>query len=119
MQSSVQSVKPSEAHQRKLAENWKHLDVRTKEEYDAGHAKDSVCVPVMFRTKDGKFEENPSFLDEVKRIFKPEDKILVSCLKGPRGQKAVEKLTAGGFSTAVNIEGGFESWQKESLPTEK
>lgn len=116
---SVESVHPSEAHRKKLSESWKHLDVRTKEEYLAGHAKDSFCVPVMIKGQDGKLVENPSFLQDVCKYFKKDDKILVSCLKGPRAMKAIEKLREAGFSQLVNVEGGYEKWQETSLPIEK
>ncbi|GJQ12230.1 hypothetical protein GpartN1_g4021.t1 [Galdieria partita] len=116
---SVESIHPSEAHQKKLRDSWKHLDVRTEEEYSAGHAKDSICVPVMIKGKEGKLEENPLFLKDVCKVFKKDDKILVSCLKGPRAIKAIEKLRQAGFSQVLNVEGGFEKWKESALPVEK
>ncbi|GJD08216.1 Senescence-associated protein DIN1 [Galdieria sulphuraria] len=116
---SVESIHPSEAHHKKLRESWKHLDVRTKEEFTAGHAKDSICVPIMVKGKEGKLEENLSFLQDVCKFFKKDDKILVSCLKGPRAMKAIEKLREAGFSQVLNVAGGFEKWQESALPIEK
>ncbi|KAK4525531.1 hypothetical protein GAYE_SCF13G3439 [Galdieria yellowstonensis] len=115
---AVESVHPSEAHRKKQNEAWKHLDVRTEEEYKAGHAKDSICVPVMVRGQDGKLQDNPMFLQDVSKFFKKDDKIVVSCLKGPRAMKAIEKLREAGFSQLVNVEGGFEKWQESALPVE-
>jgi len=84
------------------------LDVRTPEEFAAGHIPGSVLLD--FRS--------PKFSDEIARL--PKDKsYLVHCAVGGRSAKACEKMTQIGFTNLVNLKGGFKAWQAEGKPVEK
>ncbi|KAK7256349.1 hypothetical protein RIF29_29791 [Crotalaria pallida] len=57
-----------------LLAGHKYLDVRTPEEFDAGHAPDAVNIPYMFRARSG-MTKNPNFLEEVSSQFRKDDEI--------------------------------------------
>ena len=94
----------------------KFLDVRTPEEYYfVGHAPMAVNIPVAFAT--GKLnaatqkpvlKTNGSFVAEVKKVFKPDDLIVVYCRGGERAAKAINALAKEGFQNAYSLLGGFE-----------
>lgn len=73
------------------------LDVRTREEYDAGHIRGSTLIPVQV------LKER---LGEV-----PKDKkILVYCRTGHRSAQASEILADNGFKEIYNMKGGIVDW---------
>lgn len=73
------------------------LDVRTLEEYDAGHINGSVLVPV---------QELNNRLDEIPR----DRKILVYCRTGVRSTRASEILISNDFKEVYNMKGGIMEW---------
>ncbi len=73
------------------------LDVRTQEEYDAGHIKGSTLIPLQVIDKR---------LNEI-----PKDrKILVYCRTGHRSAQASEILANNGFTQVYNMKGGITGW---------
>lgn len=84
------------------------LDVREKNEYDAGHILNSKLIPL------GKLRERIGELE--KHRARP---ILVVCRSGQRSASACALLGKQGFAQAYNLEGGVMAWQKASLPLEK
>jgi rhodanese-related sulfurtransferase len=94
----------------------KILDCRTPEEYAyVGHAPMAVNIPSQFMTyrwnpekKENLMKDNPKFVQQVKKAFKPTDTILVMCRSGHRSAASVEKLAKAGFKTVYNILDGFE-----------
>ena len=73
------------------------LDVRTQEEYDAGHIKGSTLIPLQVLDKR---------LGEI-----PKDrKILVYCRTGHRSAQASEILVNNGFAQVYNMKGGIVEW---------
>lgn len=63
------------------------IDVRRPEEFEKGHAKDSINIP---------FNEFPQRLDEIKKIKKP---LVVVCGGGKRHVKAFEFLHENGIES--------------------
>jgi rhodanese-related sulfurtransferase len=94
----------------------KVLDVRTPEEYIfIGHASMAYNVPLAMQTynwdpKTNEYAMKPvsDFVDQVKKIAKPTDVILVTCRSGGRSAMAVNQLAAAGFKNVYNITDGFE-----------
>ena len=81
------------------------LDVRTQEEYDAGHIPDAICIP-----------------NEIIQAFKPdggntvieglpdkEQKILIYCRSGNRSKQAAQKLADLGYTQIYEF-GGIRDW---------
>eukprot|EP00775_Hariotina_reticulata_P008292 gene8292-8478_t len=59
-----------------LKSGYKYLDVRTHEEFAAGHPEGAVNVPLLFRTDAG-LAENTEFLPQVKESFPDVEQHLV------------------------------------------
>ncbi len=75
------------------------LDVRTVEEYDAGHINGSILIPLTDLEKR---------LNEIPR----DRKILVYCRTGHRSAQASEILVKNGFTQVYNMKGGITEWTK-------
>lgn len=78
------------------------LDVRQQDEWDAGHAPEATLVPLGELA--ARVEEIPTDVP-----------IVVICRSGARSTKAAEALVAAGYN-AVNLAGGMQAWDAESLP---
>ncbi len=111
-----------------LASGYAYLDVRTVEEFEAGHPVGAFNVPVMTRGAMG-MQPNAEFARVVAAKFKKDAKLVVGCQSGMRSQRACDELAAAGFTDIVNMECGFgggrdpsgqttPGWQACGLPTE-
>ncbi|KAJ4759758.1 Rhodanese-like domain-containing protein [Rhynchospora pubera] len=86
-----------------------YLDVRTHEEFDKGHLENSIVVPYLFITPQGR-EKNPQFLEQVLSVCKMEDNIIVGCRSGVRSLEASAELLNAGFKSIKNMGGGYIAW---------
>lgn len=75
------------------------VDVRTPEEFAAGHLETATNI--------NWYDED--FVERFKDIDKGET-IYVYCKKGGRSAKAQEKLKSLGFTKVVNLEGGYDAY---------
>jgi len=82
------------------------VDVRTPEEYKAGHLKYSQNIDY----KAADFKTSISKLDKSKTIY-------LYCRTGNRSGKAADTLKVLGYPSYYNI-GGFEALKTEGLPAE-
>ena len=100
---------PPEGVQRLLAAQPAHvyIDVRTVEEFEAGHVPGSYNIPIFFKTPMG-LQQNPEFAALVQRHFQPAQALVCGCRSGVRSERACELLTALGYRELVNMSGGFE-----------
>lgn len=74
------------------------IDVRTVEEYKAGHIRGAILIPVDMLDK--------HFADI------PKDKqVYVYCHSGRRSARAAKMLTEQGFTRIENMQGGIEAWK--------
>jgi rhodanese-related sulfurtransferase len=78
------------------------LDVRTPEEFAAGHLKNAINI--NYYDKD--FVERVSSLDKLK-------KVVVYCAVGGRGGQAMTKMDALGFQYVLNMKGGYNAWKAQ------
>lgn len=101
-----------------LQAGHRYLDVRTSEEYNAGHAVGATNIPYMFKAGSG-MTKNPSFLKEVSAVFGKDDEIVVGCLSGKRSLMAATELLSAGFTGITDIQGGYSAWKENGLPTEQ
>eukprot|EP00181_Compsopogon_caeruleus_P005528 CAMPEP_0184685086 /NCGR_PEP_ID=MMETSP0312-20130426/17594_1 /TAXON_ID=31354 /ORGANISM="Compsopogon coeruleus, Strain SAG 36.94" /LENGTH=123 /DNA_ID=CAMNT_0027138823 /DNA_START=217 /DNA_END=585 /DNA_ORIENTATION=+ len=108
---SVECISVQECHRRKQEGDpiWKHVDVRSPEEYSKGRARDSVNIPYQFKGK----VPNPNFLATLQDQF-PEGKPLIfSCAHGDptgRSASAAQEAFEAGFKTIAFVEGGYSAW---------
>ena len=102
------------------------IDVRTPAEYQQiGHAVMAYSVPFMYLSdefveKGGLFRgqkmtktryqyyKNPEFLDYMKKHFKADDTLLITCRSGNRSVPASDFLAENGFNKVYNVTDGFE-----------
>ena len=107
-----------------------YLDVRTVEEFDAGHVTGAKNIP--FLESDpmrGGMAPNPQFVAIVEQNFPKDAKLICGCQRGGRSFKATEALLAAGFTSVVDMRGGyggemdpsgrmaFPGWAPRGLPT--
>jgi len=78
------------------------LDVRTPEEFAAGHLKNAININYY----DQYFVERVSTLDKRK-------KVVVYCAVGGRGGQAMTKMDALGFQYVLNMKGGYNAWKAQ------
>ena len=81
------------------------IDVRTPEEFNQGHLRNSLNVNWF----DENFEENL-------KIFNKDLPVFVYCLSGGRSSKANEKIQSLGFKNVYELDGGILEWRKNKLP---
>lgn len=96
------SITPEEAKNRLESEKGIILlDVRTKEEYDTGHIKDAILIPVD--TIEG----------EAEKILKDKDAVIfVYCRSGNRSKTAANILANLGYKNVFDL-GGIKDWPYE------
>jgi phage shock protein E len=84
------------------------LDVRTREEYAAGHVSGARNIP---------FDELSSRLGELP-VDKDEE-VVVYCRSGGRAAKAEGVLIDAGFSNVRNLDGHMQGWSTSGHPVEQ
>ncbi len=83
-------------------EKFMLIDVRTEQEYLAGHIEGAVWIPR------GKLEF------DIQRITNdPKVEIVVHCKSGGRSALAVSALNNIGYEKVLNLDGGFKKWVDE------
>ena len=95
------------------------IDVRTRAEYQLiGHPYQAYLFPYMFFTsnlvkEDEKLsyalsDKNGAFIEEISKVFKKTDNILVISRDGTRSALAAKDLIDAGFQKVFDVEDGFE-----------
>lgn len=84
------------------------LDVRTAEEFGAGHIRDAKNIPL---------KELTVRIDELEK-FKARP-VIVICDKGLKSAKATAQLKKAGYADAASLLGGLDEWQSQGLPVTK
>jgi rhodanese-related sulfurtransferase len=122
-------ISPQEASA-KLAEGWTYVDVRTAQEFEAGHPPGAVNVPLMHAGGPG-MTPNPDFLPVMSAAFAKDAKIVVGCKAGGRSLRAAQALLGAGFANVVDQRAGWDGvrnpfgqvtepgWSRAGLPVEE
>ncbi len=122
-------ISPQEASA-KLAEGWTYVDVRTTQEFEAGHPPGAVNVPVALAGPGG-MTPNPDFLRVMGAAFAPDAKLVVGCKAGGRSLRAAQMLLGAGFTNVVDQRAGWDGarnpfgqmtepgWSRAGLPVEE
>ena len=82
------------------------VDVRTPEEFAAGHLRSAKNMPL---------KELAGRLGELDKAHP----VLVVCASGVQSAKGAAQLNVAGFADVYSLEGGFTDWQSQGLPTAK
>ena len=127
--SSVVRLNPYEAFQ-KQKEGYVYLDVRTVEEYEAGHPAGSVNIPLMHHGASAGMVPNPEFLALVECRFLRETPLVIGCHAGGRSLRAAQMLLHAGYTDLYEQRAGWggtrdpfgqvmeEGWLDAGLPVE-
>jgi len=103
---NVIRISPQEASD-KLKEGFTYVDVRTTEEFEAGHPAEAVNVPIALSVPGG-MAPNPDFVRVMAAAFPKDAKIVVGCKAGGRSMRAAQTLLAEGFTNVVDQRAGWE-----------
>lgn len=96
--SDYHKVTPGEAKEMMEQEPVRILDVRTKDEYGAGHIPGAILIP------DDRIEQ-----EAPEKLPDQQEKILVYCKSGIRSRAAAETLLDMGYTNIVDF-GGILDW---------
>lgn len=106
-------VSPEDA-KRLLDEGWVYVDVRTPEEFAAGHPAGAYNVPL-----------GPELVPAIEALFPSrETEIVVGCQAGGRSLRALGLLEQAGYTRVVDQRAGWggngaePGWSAAGLPTE-
>ncbi|NEO87155.1 MAG: rhodanese-like domain-containing protein [Spirulina sp. SIO3F2] len=81
------------------------LDVRTPQEYAAGHIPGAINIE--FRELEARLAELP---------IAPDEAIVVYCEQGVRAGVAERTLAASGFTAVLHLQGDMVVWRQQKLP---
>src|SRR5438105_6781987 len=124
---AVKRIAPEEARDLMDKEGYAYLDVRTVEEFAAGHPTGAYNVPLLHMGAGG-MTPNPEFVAVVEKAFPREARLVVGCKAGGRSAKAAAALEQAGYTNVVDQRNGFEGtplptggiepgWPPRGLPT--
>lgn len=106
--SGIQSIAPAELAERiEKGTSPIILDVRTRDEYAAGHIPGAVNIP---------HDELAERLGELPAAKSNE--IVVHCQRGGRAGSAEETLSAAGYQNLRDLDGHMQVWLQNGLPVE-
>jgi rhodanese-related sulfurtransferase len=107
-----------------------YLDVRTEEEFDAGHPERAINIPVgLANPATRMLEPNPDFARVAKAVLPPTTPLLIGCRTGPRAVAAAQILAREGYTNLRWVQGGWagitdpfgksiaSGWVDAGLPT--
>jgi rhodanese-related sulfurtransferase len=88
-------------------EGWVHIDVRTPEEFQAGHAAGAYNIPYAMRDRSGRMTPNEDFTAVVEKHFAKDAKLVLACASGVRSVYSCQLLEGAGYTSLVNMQCGF------------
>ena len=127
--SLLQRVSPAEALQKMRDEAFAYVDVRTEEEFEAGHPDGAINVPFMLAGP-STMVPNEEFVAVMTAAFAKNARLIVGCKSGRRSAKAAEILLNAGFTSVIDQSAGWDGtrghfgetiiagWSRELLPRE-
>ncbi len=84
-----------------------YIDVRTVEEFTAGHPERAVNIPVAVHDPAQGMVYNQDFVEVVESHFAKDRKLLLGCKAGPRSNTAANLLEQRGYQDVASVRGGF------------
>ena len=108
---SFETIDPPQARERLTpasGDDWTYVDVRSPEEFEAGHPPGAFNVPIALVGPDGSgVQANPDFVPAMRACFEPGRKLILGCAAGGRSIRACQTLAAEGYSALANMHGGY------------
>jgi|TARA_B100000795_G_scaffold152951_1_gene114608 rhodanese-related sulfurtransferase len=90
------------------SENTKIIDVRTSEEFHAGHLPDAMLIDFYAK----------NFVEKVRALDK-DTTYLLYCRTGNRSGQTLKLMRNLGFKAAYNMKGGMNKWAPANYPVVK
>jgi len=123
----AKAVTPEET-QALIALGQTYVDVRTEQEFEAGHPTGAFNVPLSNMGMGG-FEPNAEFMSVMERAFPKDTELVIGCKTGSRSRRAAAMLAAVGFTKLSDMVAGYAGsrdafgrpspgWTQKGLPTE-
>ena len=84
------------------------LDVRTPEEYAAGHVPGAINIP---------YTHLPARISEIADAADKD--IIVYCAVGVRAQDGAARLRESGFTRLLHLDGDMKAWEEQKRPLTK
>ena len=94
-------VDPAEFKQKLQQEEVQLIDVRTPEEFAAGHVEGAVNIDFL----------SEDFLEKMAKLDKNKP-LLLYCRSGNRSGKATLQLYEEGFRNITDMKGGYQAWEE-------
>jgi rhodanese-related sulfurtransferase len=119
---AVKRVGPQEAKELIDGQGYVYLDVRSVQEFEAGHPAGAYNVPLMLMGPAG-MSPNADFLAVVQKSFPKDARLVVGCKGGGRSARAAAMLETEGYGNLVDQKAGYEGnppdvgWRPQGLPT--
>lgn len=85
------------------------LDIRTQEEYDAGHIKNAKQID---------YYQTQAFSDYLNTLDKKAN-YLIYCRTGKRSSAALQLMQSKGFENVTELSGGYNAWVTDGFPVTK
>ncbi len=104
----VQTVTAAEFNEGLEKGDVQLVDVRSAEEFAAGHLANAINIDV----------QEPDFQAVATEKLQKDKKVYVYCRSGRRSLLAGEMLAKDGY-TVVDLDGGILGWEKEGMPVVK
>lgn len=126
---AISRVSPPEAKKLIDEQGYTYLDVRSEQEFAAGHPAGAHNIPLMHSGPKG-MTANPDFMDVVTAVYPKDTKLVVGCMAGGRSAKAADAMAAAGFTAVVDQRAGYKGvrdsfgavtepgWEGAGLPIE-
>lgn len=90
-------ISPAEAHAKMKDDGFTYVDVRTEDEFAAGHPTDAINVPF-----------DPDFVATMSKRFAKDAPLIVGCKMGGRSARAAAALVEAGFTRVLDQRAGFD-----------
>ena len=126
---SAPRVTPQDAHTLMVNGGYIYVDVRSVQEFEAGHPAGAYNVPLLHMAPGG-MVPNVDFVRVVSAHFDKGAKLVVGCKAGGRSMRAADALVSAGFTNVVDQRAGFDGvrdafgavteagWAQEGLAVE-
>jgi len=98
-------VTPPEAAEL-LKQGWRYVDVRSTQEFEAGHPQGALNVPLL-HMQNGRMIGNPDFQRVIEANFTKGEPLVIGCKMGGRSLQAATLMESAGFTQLVDVRGGF------------
>jgi rhodanese-related sulfurtransferase len=125
----MKELSPQEAYETMQSDpDYIYLDVRSVQEFEAGHPQGAINIPLMHFTGMG-LVPNEDFPSVVEANLPKDAKLVVGCKTGGRSARACDILGQMGYTSVANVRGGFvgatdnfgrlvePGWSMLNLPT--